>query len=39
VDTYLLDAASKRYRDSDVYAGLFKAAAPFPVEVDLSTLI
>ena len=38
VYTYLLDAAGKRYRDGDVYTGLVKATAPFPVEVDLSTL-
>jgi hypothetical protein len=38
VYTYLLDPASRRYRDGDVYTGLFKATVPFPVEVDLSTL-
>ena len=38
VYTYLLDPASRRYRDGDVYTGLVKAAVPFPVEVDLSTL-
>jgi hypothetical protein len=37
VYTYLLDAASRRYRDSDVFTGLVKATVPFPVEVDLST--
>jgi hypothetical protein len=38
VYTYLLDSASRRYRDGDVYTGVVKAASPFPVEVDLSTL-
>ncbi|WP_328468538.1 Uma2 family endonuclease [Streptomyces sp. NBC_00448] len=33
--TYLLDAASGRYRESDVFTGAIEAAAPFPVEVDL----
>jgi Uma2 family endonuclease len=36
--TYLLDSASRRYRDGDVYTGLIEAAVPFPVKVDLSTL-
>jgi hypothetical protein len=36
--TYLLDSASRRYRDGDVYTGLVKATVPFPVEVDLSIL-
>jgi hypothetical protein len=38
VYTYLLDSASRRYRDSDVFTGVVKASVPFPVEVDLSTL-
>jgi Uma2 family endonuclease len=38
VYTYLLDSASRRYRDGDVYTGLVKATVPFPVEVDLSIL-
>ncbi|MGE5289409.1 MAG: Uma2 family endonuclease [Micromonosporaceae bacterium] len=33
---YLLDSASRRYRDSDVFTGLVKATVPFPVEIDLS---
>jgi hypothetical protein len=37
VYTYLLDSASRRYRDGDVYTGLVKATVAFPVEVDLST--
>jgi Uma2 family endonuclease len=36
VYTYLLDSASGCYRDSEVFAGLIKAAVPFPVEIDLS---
>jgi hypothetical protein len=38
VYTYLLDSASRRYRDGDVFTGVVKASVPFPVEVDLSTL-
>lgn len=38
VYTYLLDSASRRYRDGDVYIGLVKATAPFQVEIDLSVL-
>jgi Uma2 family endonuclease len=38
VYTYLLDSASRRYRDSDVFTGLVKATVPFPVEVELSAL-
>jgi Uma2 family endonuclease len=38
VYTYLLDPASRVYRDGDLFTGVVKAAAPFPVEVDLSTL-
>jgi Uma2 family endonuclease len=34
--TYLLDTASRRYRDTDVFTGLIKATAPFPVQIDLS---
>jgi hypothetical protein len=37
VYTYLLDSASRRYRDSDVFTGIVKASVPFRVEVDLST--
>jgi Uma2 family endonuclease len=36
--TYLLDSASRRYRESDVFTGQVKATVPFPVEADLSTL-
>jgi Uma2 family endonuclease len=38
VYTYLLDAASRRYRDGDVHSGGVKATVPFPVEVDLTNL-
>jgi Uma2 family endonuclease len=37
VYTYLLDPASRRYRDGDVFTGTVKAAAPFPVEIDLTS--
>jgi Uma2 family endonuclease len=36
VYTYLLDSATRRYRDSDVFTGTVKATAPFPVEIDLT---
>ncbi len=36
VYVYLLDSASGRYRDSEVFTGLVKATVPFPVEIDLS---
>jgi len=36
VYTYLLDTASGRYRDSEVFTGLVKAAVPFPAEIDLT---
>ena len=35
VNVYLLDSASRRYRDSEVFTGLVKATVPFPVEIDL----
>ncbi|TVZ04733.1 hypothetical protein EAS64_08695 [Trebonia kvetii] len=34
----LLGSARRRYREGDVYTGLFKATVSFPVEVDLSVL-
>lgn len=37
VYTYVLDPASGHYREGDVFAGVVKAAAPFPVEVDLGS--
>ncbi|MCC2267539.1 Uma2 family endonuclease [Streptomyces sp. CT1-17] len=36
VYTYLLDPATKTYRDGDVFTGVVKVAAPFAVEIDLS---
>ena len=38
VHTYLLDPAADRYRDGDVFTGVVKAAAPFPVMVDLGAI-
>ncbi|MBK3581061.1 Uma2 family endonuclease [Streptomyces sp. MBT65] len=35
VYTYVLDPATKTYRDGEVFTGALKAAAPFPVEIDL----
>jgi Uma2 family endonuclease len=37
VYTYLLDSASKHYREGDVFTGIVKVTAPFPVEIDLVT--
>ena len=37
VYTYLLDSASRRYRDDEVFTGMVKATVPFPVEIDLSS--
>jgi Uma2 family endonuclease len=38
VYTYVLDPATKTYRDGDVFTGVFKVAAPFPVEIDLGQI-
>ncbi|GAA3254063.1 Uma2 family endonuclease [Streptomyces labedae] len=35
VYTYVLDPATRTYRDGDVFTGVLKVAAPFPAEVDL----
>lgn len=35
VYTYVLDPATARYRDGDVFTGVVKVTAPFAVEVDL----
>jgi hypothetical protein len=35
--TYLLDSASRHYREGDVFTGIVKATAPFPVKIDLTT--
>lgn len=36
--TYILDPATRTYRDSDVHTGTVKATAPFSVTIDLATL-
>jgi Uma2 family endonuclease len=36
VYSYLLDSASSRYREGEIFTGLIKAAVPFQVEIDLS---
>lgn len=36
--TYVLDPATGRYRDGDVFAGVVKLTAPFVVEVDLGRI-
>jgi Uma2 family endonuclease len=38
VYTYVLDLATGRYRDGEIFTGVVKLAAPFPVEVDLGQL-
>lgn len=38
VYTYVLDPATKDYRDGEVFTGVIKAAAPFSVTVDLGTV-
>lgn len=38
VYTYVLDPATRIYRDGDVFTGLVKVSAPFPVEIDLGAL-
>jgi hypothetical protein len=38
VHTYVLDMASVKYRDAEVFTGLVKASAPFPVTIDLSRI-
>jgi Uma2 family endonuclease len=38
VYTYLLDAATGRYREGDVFTGVVKAVAPFAVEADLTAI-
>lgn len=38
VYTYVLDPASRDYRDGEVFAGVVKALAPFAVEIDLSAI-
>ncbi|MGW0857035.1 Uma2 family endonuclease [Streptomyces sp. NPDC002690] len=36
--TYILDPATRTYRDGDVFTGLVKVSAPFPLEVDLGKI-
>lgn len=38
VYTYVLDPAARVYREGDVFTGVVKVAAPFPVRVDLGQL-
>ncbi|WJK36505.1 Uma2 family endonuclease [Solwaraspora sp. WMMA2065] len=38
VYTYVLDPATGRYRDDEIFTGLVKLTAPFSVEVDLGQL-
>lgn len=38
VYTYVLDPATKAYRDGEMFTGAVKAAAPFSVAVDLGTI-
>ncbi|MDX2407761.1 Uma2 family endonuclease [Streptomyces microflavus] len=38
VCTYVLDPATKGYRDGEMFTGVIKAAAPFSVTVDLGTV-
>jgi Uma2 family endonuclease len=36
--TYVLDPATRSYRQGDVFTGIVKVSAPFPVEIDLGSL-
>ena len=38
VYTYVLDPATGRYRDSEIFTGVVKPAVPFVVEVDLGRI-
>ncbi|MBT1186130.1 Uma2 family endonuclease [Streptomyces sp. CJ_13] len=38
VYTYVLDPATRAYRNGDVFTGVVKVSAPFPVEVDLGQI-
>jgi Uma2 family endonuclease len=38
VYTYVLDPASGRYRDSEIFTGVVKLTVPFSVEVDLGQI-
>lgn len=37
-NTYVLDPATKAYRDGEMFTGVIEAAAPFAVTVDLGTV-
>ncbi|WP_239373336.1 Uma2 family endonuclease [Frankia sp. Cj5] len=36
VHTYILDPASRTYRDGEVFTGVVDAVAPFPMKIDLT---
>ncbi|SCG09551.1 hypothetical protein GA0115260_110039 [Streptomyces sp. MnatMP-M27] len=38
VHTYVLDPATRAYREGEVFTSVVKVAAPFPVRVDLGRL-
>jgi Uma2 family endonuclease len=38
VHTYVLDPAAHMYRATDVFPGVVKTVAPFPIEIDLTKL-
>ena len=38
VYTYVLDPATGRYRDSEIFTGVVKLAVPFPIDIDLSQI-
>ena len=38
VYTYVVDPATGRYRDGEIFTGIVKLAVPFPVEVDLGQI-
>lgn len=38
VYTYVLDPATKGYRDGEMFTGVIKAAVPFSVTVDLGSI-
>jgi hypothetical protein len=38
VYTYVLDPATGRYRDGEIFTGVVKLAAPFFIEIDLSQI-
>ncbi|MEO3785396.1 hypothetical protein ABGB12_18860 [Actinocorallia sp. B10E7] len=38
VYTYVLDPAAGVYREGEVFTGVVKVSAPFPVEIDLGAV-